>query len=230
MPTLLVLTPLHKEFSLLVEALKMQGQKGQERLIGRVPTMIYLEGGLVLGQGGHGKTQFAIHTQHLLHHLPEVKLVICAGAAGGLTETLAIGDIVVATATIEHDYHLKFVRRPLPRFTGHEASLSLFQRLSLSLNQNFHLHLGLIASGDEDIVDPERARELQQKTGALAVAWEGAGGARVCQFYNLPFLEIRAITDIANKEASANFEQNLSLAMTNLATILMRFLNCGSRD
>jgi nucleoside phosphorylase len=30
-------------------------------------------------------------------------LVVCAGSAGALLDALAVGDVVVATATIEHD-------------------------------------------------------------------------------------------------------------------------------
>jgi nucleoside phosphorylase len=56
----------------------------------------------------------------------------------------------------------------------------------------------MIASGDEDIVTIERAAELHTQTGAVAVAWEGAGVARACLFSQIPYLEIRGITDTAD--------------------------------
>jgi adenosylhomocysteine nucleosidase len=220
MNTLLVVTPLKKEFTLLAAALTEQGYTGQEQLIGRLPGIIYAEGRFILAQGGHGKVQFAIHTQYLLGHVSAVELVICAGAAGSLVDTLAVGDVVVATTTIEHDYTLKFVQRPLPCFAGHAAALFALRQWSVAGYTPFRLHLGPIASGDEDVVDSIRAQELHSATAALAVAWEGAGGARACAFHHLPFLEIRGITDTANKEAPVHFEQNLALAMRNIATTL----------
>jgi nucleoside phosphorylase len=55
------------------------------------------------------------------------------------------------------------------------------------------------------------------------VAWEGAGGARAARFQKLPFLEIRAVTDMVGAAATlADFERNLSPAMTNLAEVLRR--------
>jgi adenosylhomocysteine nucleosidase len=80
---------------------------------------------------------------------------------------------------------------------------------------------GAIASGDEDIIDPTRALELRGATGALCVAWEGAGAARAASFSGLPFLEVRAITDGADHTAAADFEANLERSMPNLAQILV---------
>jgi adenosylhomocysteine nucleosidase len=86
------------------------------------------------------------------------------------------------------------------------------------------VHFGDVASGDEDIVSAERARALRAATGAVAVAWEGAGGARACAFSETPYLEMRGVTDQATVDAPAPFRQNLSLAMRNIATLLGRWL------
>ncbi len=82
------------------------------------------------------------------------------------------------------------------------------------------VHCGIIASGDEDIVDSERGQALHLQTGAIAVAWEGVGVARACRFSGIPFLEIRAITDTADHDAPASFETNLRYAMENLGKFL----------
>jgi adenosylhomocysteine nucleosidase len=64
-----------------------------------------------------------------------------------------------------------------------------------------------------------RKNELRAKTGAIAVAWEGAGAARACTFSNLPFAEIRGITDSANQNTRNDFFKNLRLVMSNLAIV-----------
>jgi adenosylhomocysteine nucleosidase len=88
----------------------------------------------------------------------------------------------------------------------------------------FTVHFGPIASGDEDIVTVERQAELRRRTGALAVAWEGAGGARACQFSAMPFVEMRGVTDGANSSAAADFRANLKTAMGNVTTLIITWL------
>ena len=56
-------------------------------------------------------------------------------------------------------------------------------------------------------------------TGAIAVAWEGAGAARACEFSNVPFLEVRGMSDSANESPEAFFG-NIPTAMRNVAQIL----------
>ena len=75
-----------------------------------------LDLGLTIACGGTGKAQFALQTQHLLDTDAGWGLVICAGAAGALADEVIVGDVVVATATVEHDYQNKFNSRPIPRF------------------------------------------------------------------------------------------------------------------
>ena len=60
-------------------------------------------------------------------------------------------------------------------------------------------------------------------TDCLAVAWEGAGGARACQFNQKYYLELRGITDTANHQAAIDFEANLMRAMDSLAEVVIRW-------
>jgi adenosylhomocysteine nucleosidase len=169
----------------------------------------------ILSYGGHGKTQFAIQTQHVIQSYPQIHSVITAGACGALVDHLKIGDVVIATHTVEHDYKERFSPQPLPRF---DASPELLARFD---TQSSNVHLGIIASGDEDIVDTKRAKELNEQTQAIAVAWEGAGGARVSKYYKLSFLEVRGVTDNANSNAVSDFKTNLKIAMTALYKALI---------
>jgi adenosylhomocysteine nucleosidase len=115
---------------------------------------------------------------------------------------------------------LKFGPPLLPRFRSGKVLLETFKKLPV-VSQACQVHFGPIASGDEDVIDAARRQEIQQLTGALVVAWEGAGGARACQFSGLPFVEIRGVTDSANSTASADFARNLHRALCNVATVIM---------
>jgi adenosylhomocysteine nucleosidase len=87
-------------------------------------------------------------------------------------------------------------------------------------------HIGPIASGDEDVVDAERRTSIHARTGALAAAWEGAGGARACAFLGVPFLEIRGITDSADAQAATSFRLNTPPVMARVAEVLRALGAC----
>ncbi|MGL6340792.1 MAG: 5'-methylthioadenosine/S-adenosylhomocysteine nucleosidase [Waterburya sp.] len=217
-----ILTPLKEELFILVNTLEQFGLEKQRLHLGNLEIFEFHELDLLLTMGGHGKTQFGIQSQYLLCQLPQVELLVCAGAAGALSSKLEIGDIVVATETVEHDYDLKFVSRPLPRFTGNSQVIDTLKKLPKT-ELDFYVHFGLIASGDEDIVTVKRKQELAQLSNCIAVAWEGVGGARSSQFAQKQYVELRGITDTANHNAATDFEVNLATAMTNLAQLIWRW-------
>ncbi len=218
--TILNVMPLQQEIDLFCEALVARGVVVTPMILGRLEAAQVAELGLIIARGGHGKTQFGIQTQYLLDQLPDIEAVLCMGAAGALNPELAIGDIVVAAATIEHDYTARFRPHPLPRFPGDAGFIDQIQHLPLNALP-FGVRFAMVASGDEDVIEIERAAALRHTTEACAVAWEGAGGARAARFNQLPFLELRAITDTADHHAPDAFARNLSQAMMNLATLIM---------
>ena len=171
--------------------------------------------------GGNGKAQYGIQAQYLIDRCDGIELLVCAGAAGRLTDGLQIGDIVLGTATVEHDYKERFNPRPSPRYDASPGVLRGFIRLAESMTFPFKVHFGVIASGDEDIVDPTRAVELRETTNALCVAWEGSGGARAARLNDIEFIELRGITDGADGDAARFFHDNVNDVMFNVAELLM---------
>jgi adenosylhomocysteine nucleosidase len=199
---ILVLTPLKIEHEILREALGASESEG-----------------LTLAIGGHGKVQFALTTSHLLQRL-KPRLVVCAGSCGALSPELSPGDIVVGGTTVEHDFNLRFLQRPLPRWPADAAALARLEAMT-PRSSGFKLWFGAIASGDEDVIEAERAARIRDLTGgALAVAWEGAGGARACAFHKTAFVEIRAVTDHADAAAMKDFTAHLKPGLANLAEVL----------
>jgi adenosylhomocysteine nucleosidase len=168
------MVPQAKELEPLLGTLAAAGYGPKGLTLGRLDCHCFDELGLLFAVGGHGKTQLAVQTQHLIEQRHTVQSVICAGAAGSLDGQLRLGDIVVGTSTV-------------------------------------------------DVIVPVRARELQAETGAVCVAWEGAGAARAARFSGLRFLELRAITDGADHAAAAEFQANLARSMPSLGHLLLRW-------
>jgi adenosylhomocysteine nucleosidase len=119
----------------------------------------------LVAPGGHGKTQFAVQAQYLIGRFPSTELVICAGAAGNLSSQLSVGDVVVGTETVEHDYRLLFTSRPLPRFPGHGPSIDALRHSAHGVS-GFQVAFDVIASGDEDVVTSERAKAIRDQLSA----------------------------------------------------------------
>jgi adenosylhomocysteine nucleosidase len=215
----LVVVPLKSEFQLLTEAFEALGFAAEASSVGQIPVKFYPQGNFTCAIGGHGKVQFGIQTQFLLGRLPEVKRVLCVGAAGGLSAVKTF-DVVVADQTIEHDYTELFDPAPPPMFAGCAETIAFIKSKAASLSFPFSVHHGYVASGDEDVVTSVRGKEIHESTGALAVAWEGAGGARASAFNGKPYLEIRGITDVADNAAAIDFRTNLKKSMENVALFL----------
>jgi adenosylhomocysteine nucleosidase len=216
---ILVVTPIAQEIDCFLQSCAKQGIEAETMMVGRLPVTRFGELDMGVAQGGLGKAQFAVQTQYLLDRCPEARLVICAGAAGALSANVAVGDVVVATETIEHDIQNRFGPPLLPKFPGAAGVLATLGELPQA-TLGFQVHFAPVASGDEDVVDHARREAIQTLTGALAVAWEGAGGARACQFSGVDFVEIRGVTDSADSTAPADFEKNLGQALGNVAKLI----------
>jgi adenosylhomocysteine nucleosidase len=218
-----VVTPMEEELEAVRNPLLDAGYGAQYGSIGRLSVTRFPELGMALAVGGVGKAQFGVHVQHLLDSRSEWDLVVCAGAAGALSDEVSVGDVVVGTRTVEHDYTGRFEGCPMPTFDGDSEAIEGLRGVSES-SEGYSVFFGGVASGDEDIVDSVRRGELHDRTNALAVAWEGAGGARACRFSEVSYVEVRGITDGADRDAPGDFEANLRLAMGNVADLLVRWL------
>ena len=215
---MLVVTPLREEFDCLARVFEQRWGSPEQRAVGKAQVHEYRAAGVTLARGGLGKVQYAVTTGHLLAHLPAVDLVVCAGVAGSLADRVRVGDVVVGTATVEHDFNPNFARAP--SFDCSPPHVAALRQMAGELQEPFQVHFAPVASGDEAIVDAARACALYAPTGALAVAWEGAGGARAAAFSDVPYVEVRGISDMADHAAMDVYEANIPEAMQNVAVIV----------
>lgn len=66
----------------------------------------------------------------------------------------------------------------------------------------------MIATGDSFMSDPNRVAAIRDKFENLyAVEMEAAAVAQVCHQYEVPFVIIRALSDIAGKESNVSFDR-----------------------
>jgi adenosylhomocysteine nucleosidase len=223
---ILTVIPTQEECDSFVQACLEQGYQAQALVMGKLSITYFPVLEMAVAHGGLGKAQFAVQTQHLID-AGNWGVVICAGAAGALASGLSVGDVVIATETVEHDIRNKFGKPLLPRFSSSERVLG-YCRQALQADPTLKVHYGPIASGDEDVMDVERRAAIHQLTEALAVAWEGAGGARASQFSGVPFIEIRGVTDGADNTAARDFHLNVRRALKSVAQVVIALARWSS--
>ena len=220
--TVLAVTPIPEEYEAFTKALADFGHAGVCCGVGKLTATAFDDGKIIVAQGGLGKAQFGVQTQHLIDNLDGISVVVCAGTCGRLDDTLSVGDVVVGAQTVEHDFNrgMALIKLPLPTFEGDARLIEALQGVSERGALPCNLRFGGIASGDEGIASEKRIRELIESTGAIVVAWEGAGGARAAQLSGIPFLEIRGISDGAGENAMEEFWANIPIAVANVAAVV----------
>jgi adenosylhomocysteine nucleosidase len=124
MKSLLVLAPDIVEVEGLLQGFARRGVSYQEVRIGSLKCVSLDSIDVLLSIGGNGKSQYGVQAQYLIDRWSATELLICVGASGRLTNTVDIGDLVVATATVEHDYKERFNPEPLPRHAADPDGLA----------------------------------------------------------------------------------------------------------
>lgn len=223
MPLALVVTPQLEELEPLLGRWEALGHPSRPGAIGKLGCFEVPSLGIVAAVAGHGKVQLAVQCQYLIDRLGPLEALLCIGAAGSLSEQLRLGDVVVGTTTVEHDYKLEFAAAPLPCHAGTASLIDAFRQLTEADAAEFCVSFGAIASGDEDVTDPVRAAELRVATGALCVASEGSGAARAAAFNGLRFAEVRCITDEADASTPHSFHDHCRRALPNAADLIVRW-------
>ena len=184
---------------------------------------------VVLVQSGIGKVLSAMSVA-ILAETFGVDAIINTGSAGAVSEGLAIGDVVIADRLVYHDVDVTAFGYAYGQMAGQElyfwADSDLMAKLQAVLAQEGQeSHLGLIATGDSFIADPDRVAAIKHHfPEVLAVEMEGAAIAQAAQAAGKPFLVIRAMSDTAQGDANITFDEFILEAGKRSAQTLLALL------
>jgi adenosylhomocysteine nucleosidase len=173
---------------------------------------------VILALAGVGKVA-AAQTATMLIERHKVQRVIFTGVAGAVASHVAVGDVVVGRAYLQHDMDASplFPRYEIPytgisQYIGDSAFIAtiLIALQSISMRpdglKTLKIHEGLIISGDRFVSSSIEVHTLRQELpDALCVEMEGAAVAQVCHNYRIPFAAIRSISDKADDSAHIDF-------------------------
>ena len=185
----------------------------------------------VLVECGVGKVNAARTTQILIDNL-KVDMIINIGVAGGVSNELNIGDIVIGSKLVQHDFditsfgHEKGFISGVGKYIDSDLKMvSLVEETAKKDNfKNVNILKGVIASGDIFCTDPIMAKKIHDKFNALCVEMEGASIAQVCYLCNIPFIVLRSISDTPNGNNEIDFDTFLTDSSDVIANLLLNVL------
>ncbi len=155
-------------------------------------------------QSGMGKVRAASMCQMIIDKY-RVDTFFEFGFAGGLVDSLRLGDMVVITGVAEHD----IPNRPEIRsdqdagracvFHASSASIGRFATY-LSNKSGARLWKSSVICGDMDIYDRAERDRIAKESGAIAVNWESAAIVDVCAINEINYVGVRVISDLCVEE------------------------------
>ncbi|MBP2196543.1 5'-methylthioadenosine/S-adenosylhomocysteine nucleosidase [Pantoea cypripedii] len=172
---------------------------------------------VALLKSGIGKTAAALGTTLLLE-LCKPDVVINTGSAGGLAPTLKVGDIVVSDEVRYHDADVTAFGYEPGQMADCPAAFVADEKLIAAAEQvikqlDLNAVRGLVVSGDAFINGAAPLARIRSTfPQAIAVEMEATAIGHVCHQFKVPFVVVRAISDVADQESHLSFDEFLSVA------------------
>jgi adenosylhomocysteine nucleosidase len=190
---------------------------------------------VVLAESGIGKVNGALAATILLDRFGCGGLIF-SGVAGGLDPALGVGDLVIATEVIQHDYgavvngELEVYRAgalPFPEFRGDlplKADPGLIGAARAALAGMAGITFGAILTGDSYLGCGVTRQRLFSRFAARAIDMESGAVAQVAAAFGAPWLVIRALSDLAGEDSRLDFEQFAAEAARTAAAAVLKCL------
>ena len=201
---------------------RLENKREEQRLLRSFVTGEYAGLTVTAVIGGVCKVNGAITAQSLIQNFG-VEKIIFTGLAGGLDETIQIGDVVIGAEILHHDLDMKvmendqFPGMPTDFFRGDPELLALCQGLG------DNLRFGRIVTGEAFITAKERDGIIQ-RFHPQCVDMESAAVAQVCWFFQVPLLVIRALSDNADEEVEGVYSENSQWTSVSALQVVFRLL------
>lgn len=185
---------------------------------------------VVLVQSGIGKVNAAIAATLLINRF-KTDAIINTGSAGGIGEGLSVGDLVISDELSYNDadarafgYAFGQIPQMPERYKADKGLLEVLKEAAGS--SNWDVKNGLIVTGDSFISNKDKIREIKHNfSEALVTEMEGTAIAQTCYQFSTPFVVVRAVSDVADEEASLSFDEFIDLAGKKSAEMVLKFIS-----
>lgn len=180
---------------------------------------------------GVGKVNAALNANALVAKCGATH-IINTGVAGALDSRLDVGDIVVSTSAVEHDFDITalgyepglipgFVR---VGFVADKHMREVAVRAARAVASDAKVFEGCVASGDQFVASNQEKERIVSTFGALCCEMEGAAIAHTCYLMDVPYVAVRAISDKANGSSHVDFRTFEADAAKRCADIVLHMV------
>ena len=182
---------------------------------------------VVVVQCGMGKVNAGICANTLINDFGCTK-IINTGVAGSLDNQIDIGDIVVSTDAVQHDFTVEpigFEKGEIP-YTGlyaFPADETMRKEAVQAVRESapdVKVFEGRVCTGDQFIFSKEQKETILSNFGGMCCEMEGGAIAQACYLNNTPFVIIRAISDKAGGSEAMDYEIFEKKAAEHCASIV----------
>lgn len=183
---------------------------------------------IILTESGIGKTNAARTTQILIdYYKPEA--IFNIGVAGGIAKNLKVGDIIISTSLVQHDFDITAFNHPKGYIPNIGNNIPIDNRLlnttkTILDTNNISYKEGVIASGDIFCTKESMATKINTQFNALCVEMEGASIAQTAYLSKTPCLVIRSISDCPDNNNKVTYEEFLETSSNKVAQIMYAIL------
>lgn len=210
----------------MIENLQIVHKSGMDFFSGKI------EGtDVVVVKCGVGKVNAAMCTQTMIDVF-DVTGIINTGIAGSLDADINIGDIVLASDTLEHDMDvaaLGYEPGIIP-----DTSVSVFKTddylMDIAMQAvkasaiDVTVFTGRVVSGDQFISSKEKKAWLVSTFGGRCAEMEGASIGHVAVLNSVPYLVVRAISDKADDSAQLDYPTFAARAIDNSVRMMTEII------
>lgn len=182
---------------------------------------------IILVRSGIGKVNAAVCTQVLISKF-NVSYIINTGVGGAIHTDLNVGDIVISSDVLQHDFDATsfgYKLGEIPRmdtyvFKADKRLVDIAFAASRNETVNHQTMIGRILSGDVFVACPDKKEFLWDNFKGYCTEMEGAAIGHTSFLNNIPFVIIRSISDKADGTAHINFNEFVLKAAKNSSNIV----------
>lgn len=189
---------------------------------------------VIIVKSGVGKVNAALCTQYIIDKF-NPDYIINTGIGGGIACGLSVGDLVVGTELVQYDFDVSAIGyargymctgvnpdKPT-KFYSDEKLINAFEHAVSIAAPSLHVHKGVIATGDCFVSDMNKKKDIRDTFNASAVEMEGAAIAQVASVNKVPFVIVRAISDLAD-DCAAEAHEFVETEMAELSSSAIEYL------
>ena len=182
---------------------------------------------VVIVKCGMGKVNAGICANTLINDFGCTR-IINTGVAGSLDNQIDIGDFVVSTDAVQHDFDVEaigFKKGEIPytglyAFPADETMRAAAVKAVKDTSPDNHAFEGRVCSGDQFITTKEQKEKIISNFGGMCCEMEGAAIAQTCYLNKTPFVVIRAISDKPDETEIVEYKDFEAKAAAKCAKIV----------